>query len=64
MSNDIEKKLEQMGYEADDLDAVVNMAASTQAARVNNEGMSAQLRFLEQQGYSEDEIVYLLKAEQ
>lgn len=62
MPIEIKQKLEQMGYEAEHLDSIVDLAATAQASLVNNEGMSEQLRYLEQQGYSENDIVKLLEA--
>lgn len=64
MPIEIKQKLQQMGYEAEHLDSIVDLAATAQASRVNNEGMTEQLRYLEQQGYSENEIINLLEAAQ
>ncbi|OCP68222.1 hypothetical protein [Vibrio parahaemolyticus] len=59
----IKDNLQKMGYEADHLDAVVDRAAQAQASRVNDEGMSEQLRFLEQQGYTQEEIISMIESE-
>jgi len=54
----LKQKLEQQGIESVMLDGLVQDAASQKASAVNNEGMSEQLRFLEDDcGWSEQEIL-------
>ena len=53
-----------MGVTAEDLDSIVDEAASRIASQVNNEGISEQLRFLEDQcKMSEEEIVKAVQAD-
>ncbi|USD58940.1 hypothetical protein J4N45_10400 [Vibrio sp. SCSIO 43140] len=60
MSHSIQSKLTELGMDSEHLDAVVDHAAQIQVSRINNEGMEAQLRYLEQQGYSENEILAVI----
>ncbi len=54
----LKTKLWNLGVSAEDLDPIVDEGASRLASRVNNEGMSEQLRFLEEQvGMSEGDII-------
>lgn len=58
----LKTKLWKMGVTAEDLDCIVDDGASRVASRVNNEGMSEQLRFLEDQcNMSEDDIIDAVK---
>ncbi|MFD3435281.1 hypothetical protein [Alteromonas macleodii] len=60
----LKTKLWEMGVTAEDLDCIVDDGASRVASRVNNEGMSEQLRFLEDQcNMSEDDIIKAVQAE-
>ena len=53
-----------MGVTAEDWDCIVDDGASRVASRVNNEGMSEQLRFLEDQcNMSEDDIIKAVQAD-
>lgn len=49
-------ELQQAGISSDQLDGLVHDAAERVASRVNNEGMQEQLEFLEQNGFSDEEI--------
>jgi len=49
--------LEEQGKDSLDLDSLVDDAASRMASRVNNEGLSEQLEFLEKAGLSEEDIL-------
>lgn len=49
-------KLELSGVTSDDLDELVHHAASRIASDANNGGLPAQVRFLLEQGFSEDDI--------
>tara|TARA_Y100000034_G_scaffold99649_2_gene122571 strand:- start:1353 stop:1571 length:219 start_codon:yes stop_codon:yes gene_type:complete len=54
----LKTKLWNLGVSAEDLDSIVDDGASQIASRVNNEGMSAQLRFLQEQcQMSEEDII-------
>ncbi len=60
----LKTKLWEMGVTAEDLDSIVDEAASRIASQVNNEGISEQLRFLEDQcKMSEEEIVKAVQAD-
>lgn len=60
----LKTKLWEMGVNAEDLDSIVDDGASRVASRVNHEGMSEQLRFLEDQcNMSEDDIIKAVQAE-
>tara|TARA_Y100001973_G_C5150194_1_gene307652 strand:+ start:932 stop:1153 length:222 start_codon:yes stop_codon:yes gene_type:complete len=64
MMSTLKTKLWEMGVNAEDLDSIVDDAASQMASRVNNAGMSEQLRFLEGQcGMSEDDIIKAVQAD-
>ncbi|AGP79946.1 hypothetical protein I633_22631 (plasmid) [Alteromonas mediterranea 615] len=54
----LKTKLWNLGVSAEDLDSIVDDGASQIASRVNKEGMSAQLRFLQEQcQMSEEDII-------
>jgi len=54
---------EDLGIEAGEaLDGLVHDAASKIASGINNSGIEAQLQFLEEQGFSEEEISNVLEA--
>jgi len=60
----LSSKLKALGCDSEQLDAIVDEGASRLASRVNNEGMSEQLRFLEDRvGMSEEEIIAAVEAE-
>lgn len=60
----LKSKLWEMGVTAEDLDSIVDEAASRIVSQVNNEGISEQLRFLEDQcKMSEEEIVKAVQAD-
>ena len=64
MMSNLKQTLFNKGYSADDLDSVVDDAASRLAARVNNEGISDQLRFLtDTVGLSDDDVLNALEVE-
>lgn len=59
----LKTKLWELGLSSDDLDHIVDEGASRLSSRVNNEGMSEQLRFLEERvGMSESDILLALNA--
>lgn len=60
---DIEKKLEELGINAEHLDAIVEGASQAQVSRINNEGVSAQLMFLKQQGFTVTEVLKIAMQE-
>ena len=63
MSN-LEQQIESLGADCEELDSIVHDAASKIASKVNNEGMSAQIRFLKtESNMSEDDILDAVKAE-
>ncbi len=60
----LESKIDALGADCETLDSIVHDAASKIASSVNNNGMSAQVRFLKTQyNMSEDEILDAVKAE-
>lgn len=60
----LESKINALGADCETLDSIVHDAASKIASRVNNDGMSEQIRFLETEfNMSEDEILDAVKAE-
>ena len=61
----LETKLNELGFTAEDLDSIVDDAASRVASRINNEGLAKQIRFLEYQaGMSEHAILTALQEKQ
>ncbi|KGM26764.1 MULTISPECIES: hypothetical protein [Photorhabdus] len=52
----LKHRLEQAGVTSEMLDNLVHDAASRIASRVNNEGMSEQIEFIESAGITETEI--------
>lgn len=50
-------KLERMGITSDNLDEIVIEAAERMASNANNGGVSDQLSFLHQSGYSDEDIM-------
>jgi len=60
----LKSKLEALGATSETLDSIVDDGASRLASRINNEGMSDQIEFLENKvGLSEDEILTAVQAE-
>lgn len=57
----LKRELESMGFSTDDLDSVVSDAIAEMESRINNGGLRAQLRFLEEEGFSDAEIIAKLK---
>lgn len=56
--SELKTKLWAMGVTTEDLDSIVEEGASRLVSRINNEGMSEQLRFLEDKvGMSENDIL-------
>lgn len=55
--------LESLNIECEHLDGVVETAAAEAASNVNNEGMSSQIAYLKENGYSEEGIFCLLYSE-
>lgn len=53
----IVRKLEAKGLDAEDLDELVHDAASRLATSVNNSGMDEQVRYLLEEGMTEEEIL-------
>lgn len=53
----LKQNLINLGATSENLDSLVDDAASRIASRTNNEGMSEQLRFLAQAGMSENDIL-------
>ncbi|KZX73190.1 hypothetical protein A3715_15230 [Oleiphilus sp. HI0009] len=56
--------LQANGIESEMLDELVDDAAQRQASRINNEGMSEQLSFLEAQAVTDDTILKELEIDQ
>ncbi|MEZ9708607.1 hypothetical protein AB4254_08005 [Vibrio breoganii] len=54
--------LHHKGYTSEDLDSVVNDTASRAATQTNNNGLSAQLKYLAEQGLSDKDIVEALES--
>lgn len=57
----IKEKLQTLGYEAEHLDDLVTQAAQQSASNINNGGMSDQLHYLKQQGYTDETITQMLE---
>ncbi|EGQ9284478.1 hypothetical protein F7U66_01225 [Vibrio parahaemolyticus] len=56
--------IENAGYTSEDLDSIVESTIIEQMSRINNEGMDAQLKYLESQGLTESGIMELLKKQE
>lgn len=54
---DLIDRLTAKGIESSVLDELVHRAASESASRINNQGMSEQLKYLEAVGYSEFDVI-------
>ena len=52
----LKQRMQEEGIESTMLDNLVHDAASRRASAINNDGMSAQLEYLEQCGVSDQEI--------
>lgn len=52
----LQRQLQEQGVESEALDELVHDAASQKASSINNDGMSEQLRYLADAGFSDKEI--------
>ena len=63
MSN-LEQQIEALGADCEELDSIVHDAASKIASKVNNEGMTSQIRFLKNEfNMTDKQILDAVKSE-